>query len=465
MNISMISAFTVYFSTLIGIGLFFYKRNQTTQEFMLGNRAVNYWVTAVATQASDMGSWLFLAFPAMIFAYGMSQIWIAVGLVVGMWLTWTFIAPKLREKTASLDALTLPSYFAYSFNDHSGMIQLLSTGFAIIFFLFYIASGLVGLSLIFSYAFGLAYEVGIVISVLTAVAYTLLGGFVAVAWCDFFQGLFLLCMIVLVPLYGLFSVGGVHAIIEAAQAKGISLSVLSSPRDMIKAIFLAASWGLGYFGQPHILVNFMGIDHASNIKRARNIGISWQIIVLSASASIGLVGIGFFSSGIENPELVFPAMTLSFFPPFFAGLVLCAVFAATLSTLDSLILVAGSSVAEDVYKKFFNQTASSQSILLVSRVASLIVAGAALLIAWHSTSTIYKLVNYAWSGLGSTFGTLVVASLLSDKVTAAGAICGMLAGGLTAAIWPFFSDLLPLVPGFSCGLLVVALVSWMTQKK
>ncbi len=465
MNISMLSAFTVYFATLIGIGLFFYKRKQTAQEFMLGNRAVNYWVTAVATQASDMGSWLFLGFPAVIFAYGMSQIWTAVGLVAGMWLTWTFIAPKLRAKTASLDALTLPSYFADSFGDKSGIIQLISTGFSLVFFPVYIASGLIGLSLIFSHAFGFAYETGIVISVLTAAAYALIGGFVAVAWCDFFQGLFLLCMIVLVPVYGLFSIGGVHAIIDAAQAKGISLSLISSPRDTLKAIFLAASWGLGYFGQPHILVNFMGIDHESNMKRARNIGISWQIIVLTASVSIGLVGIGFFSSGIENPELVFPVMTLSFFHPFFAGLVLCAVFAATLSTMDSLILVVGSLVAEDVYKKFFNQKASSQTILFVSRAGSLVVVAASLILAWKSSSSVYKLVNYAWSGLGSTFGPLVIASLLTDKVTPVGAICGMLAGGLTAGIWPFLSDLLPLVPGFICGLLVVAVVSWITQKK
>lgn len=465
MNMYMISAFGLYFSTLIGIGLFFYKRRQTAQEFMLGNRSVNYWVTAVATQASDMGSWLFIGFPAVLFTYGMSQIWTAVGLVVGMWLTWTFIAPKLREKTASLDALTLPSYFAYRFGDRSGMIQLLSTGFALLFFLFYIASGLVGLSLIFSYAFGLSYETGIVISVLTAVVYTLIGGFVAVAWCDFFQGLFLLGMIVLVPAYGLFSIGGVHSIIEAAQAKGISLSVMASPKDTLKAIFLAASWGLGYFGQPHILVNFMGIDHERNIKRARNIGISWQIIVLTASASIGLVGISFFQSGIENSELVFPAMTMSLFHPFVAGLILCAVFAATLSTMDSLILVAGSSVAEDIYKKFFNQSASSQTILLVSRAGSIAMAAASLVLAWNSSSTIYELVNYAWSGLGSTFGPLVVASLVSDKVTPAGAIAGILAGGFTAALWPLLSNLLPLVPGFSCGLIVVALVSWLTQPK
>ncbi len=464
MNIHMLSAFVLYFGTLIGIGFLFYKRNQSAQEFMVGNRSVNYWVTAVATQASDMGSWLFLGFPAILFTHGVFGIWIAIGLVLGMWLTWTFIAPQLRAKTASLDALTLPSYFAYCFGDRSGAIQLLSTSFSLIFFLFYIASGLVGLSLVFNVAFGLSYETGIVISVCTAAAYTLVGGFVAVAWCDFFQGLFLLFMIVLVPTYGLITVGGVGAIITAAHAKGISLSILASPWDTIKAILLAASWGLGYFGQPHILVNFMGIDSEHNIKRARRIGISWQIIALTAAASIGIVGIGFFESGLLNPELVFPAMTMSLFHPFLAGLALCAVFAATLSTMDSLILVAGSSIAEDIYKKFVDPSASSQKILLVSRVGSLAVAGASLLLAWNSSNTVYGLVNYAWSGLGSTFGPLVVMSLISNTVTPAGAICGILAGGLTAAVWPFISTILPLVPGFSCGIIVVVVVSWMTRK-
>ncbi len=465
MNIPMLSAFALYFATLLGLGLWFYKRNQTTQEFMLGNRSVNYWVTAIATQTSDMGSWLFIGFPAMVFSFGVFQVWTAIGLVIGMWCTWTFIAPRLREKTASLDVLTLSSYFAHSFGDRSGAIQLLSTGFALVFFLFYIASGLVGLSLVFSSAFGLTYEVGIVISMLTAVAYTLIGGFIAVAWCDFFQGLFLLCMIVLVPVYGLITLGGIGPIIAAAHAKGISLSLLASPKDTLWALFLAASWGLGYFGQPHILVNFMGIDSEHNIKRARRIGITWQIIVLTASVAIGLVGIGFFASGLTDPELVFPAMTMSLFHPFFAGLVLCAVFAATLSTMDSLILVAGSSIAEDIYKKFFNATASSQTLLFVSRLGSIVVACISLLLAWNSSCTVYGLVNYAWSGLGSTFGPLVVASLLSERITAAGAIAGILAGGLTAALWPFVSNLLPLVPGFFCGLVVVFVVSFMTSKR
>ena len=459
MDMVFFSAFILYFTTLIGIGFYFYKRDQSAQAFMLGNRSVNYYVTAVATQASDMGSWLFIAFPAAVFVNGMFELWTAIGLVVGMFAAWTVIAPRLREKTAELDALTLSSYFAHVFHDRSGALQLVSSAFALYFFTFYIASGLVGLSLVFSAAFGISYHVGIVISIITAALYTLIGGFVAVAWCDFFQGLFLLAMIVLVPVVGFFEVGGLSAIMTAAQVQGISLSLLASPYETLSALFLAASWGLGYFGQPHILVNFMGIDEVANIKSARRIGILWQIMVLVAAAVIGLVGIAFFAGTLVDPQLIFIEMTLRLFHPFVAGLILCAIFAATLSTMDSLILVAGSTCAEDIYKPFLNSKASASTILFVSRFASIVISAIALALAWSSNTSIYNLVGYAWSGLGSTFGPLVVASIYLKRVSKNSALAGLIVGGVTAAVWPFFFTTLPLVPGFFSGLAAVAIGS------
>ncbi len=455
MDTVLLSAFILYFTTLIGIGLYFYKKNQSTQEFMLGDRSVNYYVTAIATQASDMGSWLFLGFPAVVLVGGMFALWTAIGLVIGMYAAWSLVAPRLREKTAQLDALTLASYFAHVFHDRSGMIQLVSSCFALIFFTFYIASGLVGLSWVFSSVFGFSYQVGILISVFTAASYTLIGGFVAVAWCDFFQGMFLLVMIVLVPIVGFFKVGGIAAISAAAEFQQISLNLLASPSETLSALFLAASWGLGYFGQPHILVNFMGIDNAKNIKYARRIGITWQIIVLLSSAAIGLVGIAFFAGGLANPELVFIDMTMTLFHPFMAGLILCAIFAATLSTMDSLILVAGSSLAQDIYKPFINTNASSTQLLFISRLGSVAISIAALALGWHSNATVYALVNYAWSGLGSTFGPLVIASLYVKNVSRNVALAGLVAGGVTSAIWPFLFSTLPLVPGFLVGLSVI----------
>lgn len=455
MDFTILSAFILYFSVLIGIGLYFYKRNQTADEFMLGDRSVNYYVTAVATQASDMGSWLFIGFPSVVFLGGMFQAWTAIGLIVGMWAAWTFVAPGLREKTASLSSLTLPSYFAHVTNDRSGVIQLVSSLLSLLFFTFYIASGLVGLSLVFSSAFGLSYHTGIVISVITATAYTLVGGFVAVAWCDFFQGLFLLAMIMLVPAVGYLQVGGYDAIVQAAALQNISLSLLSTPQEMASALFLAASWGLGYVGQPHILVNFMGIDNPKNIRYARLIGLTWQTFVLFSAVAIGIVGVAFFGTTLQSPELVFISMTTALFHPFVAGLILCAIFAATLSTMDSLILVAGSSIAQDLYKKWLSPQSSQQKIVVVSRLGSIAISLAALVLAWQSSATVYGLVNYAWSGLGSTFGPLVVATLYFKKVTRAGAIAGLIIGGCTAAVWPFLFSSLPLVPGFFAGLVAV----------
>lgn len=458
-------AFILYFSVLIGIGLWFYKKNQTADEFMVGDRSVNYWVTAIATQASDMGSWLFLGFPAMVFTRGFFELWTAIGLVIGMLATWILVAPKLRERTGKLDSLTLSSYFSHEFHDTRGTIQIASALFGLLFFTFYIASGLVGLSLVFGSAFGVSYHAGIVASLVTAAFYTLVGGFVAVAWCDFFQGLFLLAVILLVPIAGLLSMGTMQPIIQAAQDNNISLSLIGSWHDTLAAIFLAASWGLGYFGQPHILVNFMGIDDVKNIPAARNLGIAWQILVLLAAASIGLIGIGFFAGAVTNPEMVFVDMSLILFHPFITGLILCGIFAASLSTMDSLILVAGSSIALDIYKKFVNHRASNTQILWVSRAGSLAVSAVALMLAWQRSATVYGLVNYAWSGLGSTFGPLMIASLYSSHISAAAALCGLIAGGVTSALWPSFFTSLPLVPGFAAGLLAIYVGNLLMPRK
>ncbi len=451
----MLISFLTYFASLIGIGLFFYKRNQTVDQFMLGDRSTNYWVTAIATQASDMGSWLFLGLPAVVYTKGAFECWTAIGLVIGMFFAWTFIAPLLREKTAKLDALTLSSYFAKRFQDKSGMIQLVSCGFALLFFVFYIASGLVGLSTVFSSAFGLTYHVGILLSLTTVLIYTLVGGFVAVAWCDFFQGIFLLGAIIVVPLAGYVAMGNSAAIVAAAQKSHISLSLLSSPYETLSALFLALSWGLGYAGQPHILVNFMGIDSPKNIKAARAVGISWQILVLAAASAIGIVGIGMFPQHTFDPQQLFIVMSTTLFHPFVAGLILCAIFAATLSTMDSLILVAGSSVAEDVYRPFIDKKAKGYQLLRVSRLGSIAVSLCAVALAWQGSATIYDLVNYAWSGLGATFGPLVILSLTRLKIAAPVALFGLVVGGITAATWPFFFVSLPLVPGFCAGLISI----------
>lgn len=464
MNIIMFSAFVLYFFILIGIAFHFYRKTQTASDFMTGGRSINYWVTAISTQASDMGSWLFLGFPAAVYSNGLFEAWVAIGLVGGMYLNWTYIAPRLRKISESTQANTLSELFSNRFNDTSHLISLFTALLTLLFFTFYIASGLVGLGRVFESVFEMSYHTGIIISLATAAIYTLIGGFVSAAWCALFQGIFLLCVIVFVPTVAFFHINGTSAIIQAASDRMVSLSLFSTTSTMLHALSLAAGWGLGYFGQPHILINFIGIDNPKKINAAKVVGLTWQITVLAAAVCIGIISLAFFKDPVTNPELIFILMTKTLFSPFFAGLALCAIFAATLSTMDRHILISGSVIASDIYKTFLNTAATSKQLLFLSRLSSVGVSLIALAIAWNGTSSVYGLVNYAWSGLGSSFGPLVITALYGKNITKQGALAGLIAGGLTSALWPFGTFVLPLVPGFFINLFFIYFISFLTRK-
>lgn len=467
MDLILVSAFFIYLSLLVTIGALFYHRAKNADAFMVGGRSVNYWVTAIATQASDMGSWLFLAYPGALYVSGLVEAWTAVGLVVFMFLNWHFVAPKLRVMTERMDTPTFSSFFNKRFQDYSGNIAVLSSCIALVFFVFYIASGLVGMGRLFESAFNLDYHLGIILALGTALLYTLIGGFVAVAWCDFFQGLFLLFMIIMVPAYALYVLpGGFSSIVAAAHAKNISLSLFpTSIKSLGSIIMLSLGWGLGYFGQPHILVNFMGIDDVRKIRYAKYVGISWQIIVLLAAILLGLVSIAYFEHGINNPELAFVVITKNLFPSLLAGFALCGILAATLSSMDTHILVAASTVSEDLYRRLFRRSATQRELVLASRIGGIIVACVALIIALNNSSSVYNLVNYAWSGLGSAFGPLMLMALFGRNVTRSGAMAGLLTGSIVAGIWPYLgTGILPMIPGFSLSLCAIYIVSQLRNK-
>jgi sodium/proline symporter len=467
MEFLILTAFIIYFCILTGIGLFFYlkKKKETASEFISGGRSINYFVTAIATQASDMSSWLFLGVPAIIYTSGMPGAWLGIGLILGMFLSWQFIAPKLRAATEHYNSLTLSSYFESRYRDTSGTLRLLSAIFTLLFFTFYIASSLVGLGRLFESAFGLSYTSGIILGLLSAILYTLLGGFVAIAWCDTFQGLFLLAAIVIVPAYTLYLVGGWSVVMTVAASKGVPTALVSSWSMLIDGLLLAASWGLGYFGQPHILTNFMAIDDVKNIKYAKYVGIAWQIMAVSAAVSIGLISVTYFDTPLANPELAFIILAKGLFTPLLTGFILCGILAATLSTLDRFILISGSVIAQDMYKKLFNQQASSELIMKLSRIGSVVASCIGLYIARNDSNSVYDLVLYSWSGLGSSFGPLIIMSLYTNMVTRAGAIAGLLAGGITSGIWPYLgTGITPLVPGFGAGLLAILVASKIKAK-
>lgn len=466
MQSAMITSFALYFVALIGIGIYFTRKKQNAQGFMLGNRSVNYWVTAIATQSSDMGAWLFMGYPAMVYTTGLLSAWSAISLVIGMFCAWNWVAPRIRTRSEKTKTTTLPSFIATCCGDKDDKFIRITGALVILYFsTYYIASGLVGLSLLCESAFGIDYHTGIIISLATATLYTLLGGFVAVAWCDFFQGMFLLAMILLVPIFGFFTLpDGLATITQLALKNGINLSLFTTPKETLTALYISAGWGLGYLGQPHILMNFMGIDDASTINQAKRIGITWQITVLTAATAIGLVGMGMFGSAIANDQLIFIEMTTQLFPPFLAGLILCAIIAAVLSTIDSLILAAGSTVAQDLMPSLTKQKISDTASLTISRLGALLVSFASLYVAWDNTQSVYALVEYAWSGFGATFGPILFLLLFTNfsswKETNPdrGVFWGLL---LSTAISVY--GVYPLTARFILGIVIIIGFAWDTE--
>jgi len=464
MNIQIISAFALYFITLFLIAFAFYYKATKERAFVLGNRSLNYWVTAISAQASDMGAWLFLAYPAIIYLVGLEQIWTGVGLVLFMWLNWQFVAPRLRRLTAKYKSLTLWTFFEHRFNDETSRIRIISAIMALFYFTAYIATGFMGIGKLLEAYFGITYTTGIALGALLTGSYILIGGFLAVAWCNLFQGLFLLAMLIIVPVTAYSYVGGYSAIISAAHAKGISLQIFQSWRDLIAIFFSTAGWGLGCFGQPHVLINFMGIDDEKNLKKAKFVGITWQCIALGASVAVGLTGIALFKQLIDVEHL-FPLMVKTLFNPFMVGAILCGVLAAILSTVTIQILVASSSCTEDLYKTLIKPNASATQLTTITRLSIMLISCLSVATAYLSHTSIRKLVWFAWSGLGASFGPLVLLSLYSKKINKHGALAAILSGGLTAFIAPLLHITIPAsILGFAVSTTTAYLVSFLTKK-
>jgi sodium/proline symporter len=480
MQIQMMASFGIYLSLLFSIGLIAFFRSSRTHRkgeptsFILGGRSINYWVTALSAHASDMSSWLLMAFPAVVYANGVVELWIAISLVIGMFLTWHFVAPKLRQETEKYHAVTLSSYFEKRFNDTSGLLRLISALISAFFFTIYIATGAKAIGYILQSSFGIDYYAGTIVGISVVVLYTFIGGFVAVAWTDCFQALFLLGAALITPLVAFGHVGGIESIISAASAKGATFSLIPdfSLSSILSILFNPIAWGLGYFGMPHILNKFMGAQNANEMYKSKYIGIAWQIVAMGAAASVGLIGMAYFGNSLAgNSELIFVEMAKSLFSPFFAGFVICAILAAVISTMDSQMLVVAGVVAEDFYRNCIRTHAGEKEVQFVYRIAIVLVAFVAVFIAFDEGSSIHSLVKYAWSGFGCSFGPLVLMSLHSKSVNKYGAISGMVVGGATAALWKSFDAAFlhtgywEMIPGFALGLLTIYFVSLLTNKK
>jgi len=467
------AAVLLYFATLIYVAVRSYTKQQSETDFIIGNRSMNFWLTALAAHASDMSSWLFMGYPAAIFAIGMGQAWAGIGLLVFMFLNWQLIAPGVRIATEAYNSLTFSGFFESRLGDKSGWIRVFTALMLFVFYTIYISAALVGMGYVLETLFGIEYHISVIIGILIVIPYVFIGGYLTLAWIDLFQGFFLLLVILFVPLFILPQVGGFDGISAAIKAKHLSSSLLPdlSFKSIAASLFLMIGWGLGYFGQPHIITKFMGIRNVGEIWKSKTIGMTWMFFALFAATLVGLVGIPFFlDGGLKVDAEVFIQMVRQTFPSFVVGLVLCAVFAATINAMSSMVLVLSSSLTEDLYKRIFHPTASPKELLRVSRIGVIVVSSIAFLIAIAKISTIYGLVFYAWSGLGASFGPLLLLCLYMKDVNKYGAWAGIFLGGSISAFWPLITmdfgvDIPPLIPAFIISFFAIWIISKLTTDK
>lgn len=466
----LLITFLAYLLLILYLGVKAYRRTHDLGDYILGGRKLGSAVTALSVGASDMSGWLLLGLPGAIYLSGLSEIWIGIGLTLGAWFNWLFVARPLRVYSQQAgNSLTLPDYFENRFQDKTRMLRCLSAAVILLFFTFYTASGLVGGAILFESSFGLDYSTALLVGGLVIVTYTFFGGFLAVAWTDAIQALLMLAALLITPVVVVQSAGGFAPMWEQMQAVNPRSTELLGDLGLIGFVSLIA-WGLGYMGQPHILARFMAAESAEKLVPARRIAMSWMLLVLFGSVTTGLAGIAYFADApLDNPETVFIALSQSLFNPWIAGIITAAILSAIMSTIDSQLLVSSSVISEDVYRVFVRPGASQKELLRVSRIAVLVIALLALFIASDRNSRVLDLVSYAWAGFGASFGPVILFSLLWREMTAMSAIIGMVLGAVTVVLWSNLSgglfDLYEIVPGFLLASLAIVAVSkfWPVQ--
>ena len=477
-NITIIVVFILYLLMMLVIGIVAFKRTSNIADYYLGGRSLGKWVVSISAQASDMSGWLLMGLPGAAYLSGLEAGWIGVGLAIGTYLNWKFVAKRLRNYTEVCgNSITIPEFLGNRYRDEQHIIRLVSALFILIFFLVYTASGFVSGAKLFSTVFNLNYNVALLIAVLVVVSYTFAGGFFAVCWTDLVQGILMFMAIVIVPVAAVESMGGLSATLSNINSVNPELlnAFTSSDGSRVALISVVSSlaWGLGYFGQPHILVRFMGIKNADDIKHSRRIAMVWVIFSLTAAVLVGLLGRVYISEDLSATagETVYIKMVLSIFPIVFAGLFLAAILAAIMSTADSQLLVTASAITEDFYKTKIRKNASEKEAMMVSRGTVIVVAIIAAIIATNPNNTVLGLVENAWAGFGATFGPIVLFSLFWKRTTKKGAIAGMITGGVSVIIWRKLGvalggifSLYEIVPGFLLSALVIYIVSKMDKE-
>ncbi|MGY0216759.1 sodium/proline symporter PutP [Endozoicomonadaceae bacterium StTr2] len=472
------ATFVAYLLLMLFIGFIAWKKTSGSSDYFLGGRSLGPWPAALSAGASDMSGWLLLGLPGYAFASGFEAFWLAGGLLAGTWLNWLYVAKRLRNYTIAADnALTLPAFFTNRFKSESKSLQVVSAVFILLFFLFYTSSGLVAGGKLFETVFELDYKIAVVTGAGCIIAYTLFGGFLAVSWTDLVQGLLMAAALVIVPIMamqimdtGLFEMMGQMEKFNASllnpftDANGKALGWIS--------VLSLLGWGLGYFGQPHILARFAAVRSSEDISTARRIAVTWSGLSMLGAMLVGFVGLLYVNAHmggeLGDGETIFMILVNTLFHPVVAGILLAAILAAVMSTADSQLLVSSSALAEDVYRAVVNKDATPEQVMKVGRFAVIGIALVALMLAMNPESSVLGLVSYAWAGFGAAFGPALVLSLFWSRMNYAGALAGIITGGVTVVVWKQLQggwfDLYEIIPGIILATIAVIVASLVTQE-
>ena len=486
-DLFIILTIILYMVMVIWIGIDCSKKNKTSDDFYLGGRKLGPFVTAMSAEASDMSSWLLMGLPGVALAGSVAEAsWTAIGLALGTYINWLIVARRLRLYSAKINAITIPDFFSNRYRDRSNVIVLVAALIIVVFFVPYTASGFSACGKLFSTLFGFDYFWAMVVSAVVSVLYTMLGGFLAASTTDFVQSIVMSIALVVVLGFGVFNAGGISAVVENAQELPGYLSLTAySGADGVGSYNLldiasTLAWGLGYFGMPHILLRFMAIEDEAKLKLSRRIATVWVVFSMFIAIVIGVVGYSLVKNGVvtglEDSERIIVAIAkiIASFGPFaaiVAGVIISGILASTMSTADSQLLAASSSMSHNILKNVFAKNVTDKTLMLISRVSLLVIAVIGIFIAKNPDSSVFGIVSFAWAGFGATFGPVMLAALFWKRSNRWGAMAGMLVGGIMIFVWKFcikpfggIWGIYELLPAFVCAAIAIVVVSLLTPK-
>lgn len=475
MNTVELMAMLLYFALVIGVGVYFFfkdRKQEGEKEYFLGGRNMGGWVAALSAGASDMSAWVLMGLPGSIYLYGVGKVWIAVGLLIGTVCAWLFVAPRLRRYSIRAnDSITIPQFLTNRFLSKNRGLQIISALVFVVVYCVYSASSISACGTLFNTVIGMDKQTAMIIATAIILLYVFLGGFNAVCWTDFFQGLLMLGALMLAPIIALFAMNAADFIAPAVNVTENYYSLLSGgsfDKQSLMDILSGLGWGLGYFGMPHILVRYISIKSEHEMRKSQIIGSSWTTLILIMSCVVGIVGRKFLGDGLEDQSLVFVTMVRKVFPAFIAGILLSAILAAAMSTADSQLLASSSAFASDIYKPVMRKNASDHEMLWAGRIIVVVISVVAFFIANSpNCGGIMALVECAWAGFGSAFGPVILLALYWRRLTYSGAIAGVTVGFVVDALWYAFlstpTGLYEIIPGFLCGLIAAVVVSLLSK--